>query len=224
MGCEHFRYVKLYDLKHFGIDNSSGAQAYAHPIDGFAACSPTLGCPVPAEPSSTDSSSTYIYENPDHPSRTTIVCVSLGAVGALAVLVATVWGLLRYFYKRRKSSTRAVKIYHIGHDMARVEAQDDAAMYEKEATAITEIGRSSALPSSHERQKDVQRCFEGLSELSGEPVTELNSPFPATNPDDLERTTSGTHDADSNLVISTNASDIITYDEYKGCSPSRPQS
>ncbi|KAJ4305316.1 hypothetical protein N0V90_000847 [Kalmusia sp. IMI 367209] len=119
--------------------STSGAQAYAHPMDGWALTSPTMvGCPtsstsLASSDSSSDSSSLQsssasspaspqeVSPSPSAtssdsgPSTGAIVGASIGGCAALALLIGLVWFLL---VRRRKNSDNAIPkdAHHIADD------------------------------------------------------------------------------------------------------------
>ncbi|KAF1993268.1 hypothetical protein P154DRAFT_82220 [Amniculicola lignicola CBS 123094] len=110
------------------VASTTGANAYAHPIDGFASASVTIGC------------SDHAYrQQAARLSRKAIAAVSIGAVGALASIITVVWFLLR-FRRRHRDNHRAphryyrqdsqpqlrspLKIVHVDHDITKSEKPD----------------------------------------------------------------------------------------------------
>ncbi|KAF2738886.1 hypothetical protein EJ04DRAFT_549442 [Polyplosphaeria fusca] len=91
------------------VASKSSAQAFAHPIDGFAAENPTLGCAPKAQEGA-------------HISTPAIIAIAVGGASLLAVMILLVWFIFRCRRRRRMeqlSPEPPLKIRHIEHDRVR---------------------------------------------------------------------------------------------------------
>jgi hypothetical protein len=127
--------------------STSGAQAYAHPIDGWALTSPSIiGCPTPTpspSPSNSEFSSsssrssqsdTSISPNsaigstattePKGLSTVAIAGAAIGGVVFLIAVVALVWFALSYRKKHRRPPPPP-KVYHMADESCRYEADNN---------------------------------------------------------------------------------------------------
>jgi hypothetical protein len=181
------------------VASTPGAQAYAHPMDGFAAgdLHPTLGCPVPLSqsiapsilPQATASSLPHGQPLP----RATIAGIASGASCGLIAVIVLVWLALRSHRKRRSQplSPRPT-IVHMDYEQSKLdmhkqaitrarngshgtlEAQENPIL-EKEALERYEIGCGSARSSALHKQKGevqvpVELDADSLAELEAEHV------------------------------------------------------
>ncbi|KAF2268667.1 hypothetical protein CC78DRAFT_565168 [Lojkania enalia] len=140
------------------IASTRDEQAYAHPIDGFAASPPTLGCPAP---------------HSQGLSRATIAGASIGAISGLISLISLVWALLRYTrYRHPPPPQPDLKIEHVDHDSIRTH---DSTMYEKDSRwTVVELGNSETDGTwSDWKIKANDGC--GPFEICGDSVPELEA-------------------------------------------------
>ncbi|KAF2709028.1 hypothetical protein K504DRAFT_468246 [Pleomassaria siparia CBS 279.74] len=124
-----------------------GANAYAHPIDGFApdSVTPIVGCQTPvglssvftssasassassvssaSSSSATPSTTAEAAPATQRTSTATIAGASVAAVAGLAGIVFLVWFILRYLRQRKAANSRP-NIYHLGDQNTRSEAPD----------------------------------------------------------------------------------------------------
>ncbi|KAF2750084.1 hypothetical protein M011DRAFT_474566 [Sporormia fimetaria CBS 119925] len=168
------------------VASTAGAQAYAHPIDGFALSSATVGCAAASSPPA--SSPPPPTEESTSPG--VIAGASVGAVCGLAIIVALVWALL---YRRRRRRTRATQddlpdseksdeYYFHMDDKARIyEAAgsvvcekdiDKVHVVEKESTMITEMEGSPATPTF--KEKKPRPSEEGPFEMAGDTIQDVD--------------------------------------------------
>jgi hypothetical protein len=170
------------------VASTSDAQAYAHPMDGFAAVHPSLGCPAPLSPATVPS-----VPHGKHLSRGTIAGIVSGASSVLIAVVVLVWLALRSYRKRhRQASSYQPTIFHIDHEQAKIEMRKMAAklarneshgtlevqenpVLEKEAPERFEIGCKSARSSAlYQQASDVRSPAEldaeYIAELEGEDI------------------------------------------------------
>lgn len=156
----------------------SGAQAYAHPIDGFALSSPTtVGCPtrISSLPSDTSTSSTStISPSPSNgsapsstPSTAAIAGASVGSIVALAAIVGFIWYILGYYRRNRKPPPPPPKIQHQRDGLPRHEKEGDF--------TCVEIGTSARLQEKEKFRHSELNDGHGAFEMSAVPVYEMDA-------------------------------------------------
>ncbi|CAO2658542.1 Nn.00g062650.m01.CDS01 [Neocucurbitaria sp. VM-36] len=165
---------------------SSGAQAYAHPIDGFANSFPTLGCAAPSSSSSLASSSSNTtaqsslassasspsavadtaHSSASSASPGTIAGAVVGSVLGLAVIIGLVFFLLRRRNHHRSDS--AQKIHQL--DDESVENSKEKAT----GAAAAEIG-SSGQSDKYGQLASGTNFGQEIYEMNAQPVHELPS-------------------------------------------------
>ncbi|KAF2127213.1 hypothetical protein P153DRAFT_358831 [Dothidotthia symphoricarpi CBS 119687] len=171
------------------IASKTGIQAYAHPIDGFAPHSPSLGCALNTSshsknttstslPASSSSSSPAQTPTPSHtPSPGAIAGAVLGALVGLILLLTLILFLLR---RHRRNTTARMdsnqETHQLSDDFAGGKPHEtDAgnARYEKDsAVAAAEIGSSGGMGKygvgGVVHEMDGGRGAEGVHELAAE--------------------------------------------------------
>ncbi|KAF2108097.1 hypothetical protein BDV96DRAFT_653303 [Lophiotrema nucula] len=150
---------------------STSDQAFAHPIDGFAASTPTLGCAA----------------TPKQLSNTTIAGAAIGASCGLIALIALIWFLLRYLRNGKRPPLPPPKIRHIDHDF--LKSQLSAEVYEKDANS--EVLELDGCEKPGNRITYVQQRKSQLNDGHG-PYEMSNEPLPdSKNEGEAKRWSSG---------------------------------
>lgn len=172
--------------------STSGAQAYAHPMDGIALTSPTIGCPAYLQSSSSSAgadsaSASHSSSSPAAASSSAaaassslspgaIAGISIGGCVGLAFLVGFVWFILAFYRKNRQPPMPPPKVHHMADDFA-LGKDPNYYRYEAEAGFMgAEISTSQRVPG----EKGVFRNSElndghGAFEMSADAPVELDA-------------------------------------------------
>lgn len=117
------------------IATTTGANAYAHPIDGFVATFPKIGCAVLSlnsssslsSASSSSSSPVAVDSASGNSSRVspgTIAGAVVGSLAGLAAIIAIIFLLLHR--RKHRSPTTVPEIHQLGDDVAKYYHEKDA--------------------------------------------------------------------------------------------------
>lgn len=141
------------------VASKTGMQAYAHPIDGFVAKAPVVGCPAKASPK---------------PAAGLIAGVVLAGLSALVCLLLAALFALKIIKRRMQKD---LKIEHVQHDMGQP-ALRVAVMCEKEGSTVSSEAAISGEKWGYEKGKAVDANGGwGPYEMSSETVAELDTGY-----------------------------------------------